>query len=268
MAYDGFGNFTRAYNWVADKLASIKIQAARMDGEFDNFATALNQVILRNGVAAFTGDLKLGGNKVTGVGAGAEATPSIQYSADATTGMFFPAAGVVGLSAAGVLRFACNSTGAYVPSGQLFGIGTATPRTQLDVVGIASFRSAFEDTIISAAAATGTINLDATVAPLMMLTLDAVANWTFNVRGDAGASLNSIMAIGQTITFAVEVPQGATAYYCTAITVDGAAPAAAKWAGGGAPTAGNASGVDIYAIRVTKTANATFQVRASQSQEK
>jgi len=38
-----------------------------------------------------------------------------------------------------------------------------------------------------------------------------------------------------------------------------------KWQGGTAPTAGNASSVDVYAYTVIKTANATFTVLASQS---
>jgi hypothetical protein len=267
MAFDGFGNFTRVHSWAADKLAAIKITAVRHDEEDDGFATAFNAVLLRSGVAAMTGSLKLGGNSITGLGAGTAGVPNLSYSADATTGMYFPAVGVVALSANGVERARANSTGFNVPAGQLLGVGTNMPRTQLDVVGIASFRGAFEDVSISALALTGTVNLDYITAAVFMLTLNAAGNWTFNVRGDGTNSLNSIMATGQCLTLAVEVPQGGTAYYCTAITIDGVAPAAVKWAGG-APTQGNPSGVDIYAIRVTKTANATFQVRASQSQEK
>lgn len=267
MPYDGFGNFTRSYNWTSDKLAAIKIQAARMDGEFDNYASALNQVILRSGVAAMTGDFKLGGNKATGLAAGTAGSPAVQYGADATTGIYFPAAGVLGLSAAGTLRFAVNSTGAYVPAGQLFGVGTATPRTALDVVGIASFQSAFEECVISASALTGTVNIDVFTAPVFVLTSNAVGNWVFNIRGNAGTTLNSLMATGQMCTIAIEVPQGVAPFYCTNITVDGAAVAQLIWQGA-APTAGNASGVDVYLIRVIKTGNATFKVRASLSQEK
>jgi hypothetical protein len=268
MAFDGFGNFTRLHNWAADKLAAIKITAVRHDEEDDGFATAFNQVVLRNGVAPMTGDLKLGNNKITGIGAGTNLIPSLAYSADPTTGMFFPAAGVVAWSAAGVERIRAHNTGVSVQTGQLFGIGTNTPRTQLDVIGISSFQGAFEDTVISASALTGVVNIDYVTSAIVMYTANAVGNWTFNIRADAGNTLNSIMQIGQTMTCAIEVPQGVTPYYCTTITVDGAAPAATKWSGGGAPTAGNASGIDTYLIRVTKTANATFQVRASLTQEK
>jgi len=38
-----------------------------------------------------------------------------------------------------------------------------------------------------------------------------------------------------------------------------------RWQGGTAPTAGNASGVDVYSYTIIKTANATFSVFASQT---
>jgi hypothetical protein len=266
--YDGFGNFTRAYNWAADKLALIKITAARMDAEFDVYAVALNQVLLRSGVAAMTGDLAMGGNDVTGVGLGAVGTPSIAANGAPTTGMYFPSTTSIAWSVSGIQRLGANTTGAFVPSGQLFGIGTAAPRTQLDVVGISSFRAAFEDTTISATAITGTVQFDAITQSIVQYTSNAAGNFTFNIRADSGNTLNSIMATGQTLTIAIEVPQGATAYYCTAITIDGAAPASIQWANGGAPTSGNVSGTDVYTIRITKTGAATFRVRAAQNQEK
>ena len=38
-----------------------------------------------------------------------------------------------------------------------------------------------------------------------------------------------------------------------------------KWSGGTAPTAGNASSIDVYTFVVIKTASATFTVLASQT---
>ena len=58
---------------------------------------------------------------------------------------------------------------------------------------------------------------------------------------------------------------GATAYYPTAITIDGAAQTV-KWQGGTAPTAGNASSVDAYSYTILKTAaTPTYTVFASQT---
>jgi hypothetical protein len=58
--------------------------------------------------------------------------------------------------------------------------------------------------------------------------------------------------------------QGTTAYYSTAVLVDGAS-ITPKWQSGTAPTAGNTSSVDVYTYTIVKTANATFTVFASQT---
>lgn len=268
MPYDGSGFFTRSYNWTADKLALIKITSVRHDAEDDNFATALNQVLLRNGVVAMSGDLKLGGNKITGIGAGAVGAPSLSYSGDATSGIYFPAAGVTGVVAGGIERARAHSTGFSTPAGQKLGAGTATPRTTFDADGVSSLQAIFEDTAFTAFAATGVINFDVLNAAVAIFSLDAVANFSFNVRGDGSTTLDSIMAVNQTVTMAVEVPQGATAYYCTTITVDGAAAAQLKWFNGGTPTQGNVSGIDVYTITVFKRAAGVFWVRASLAQVK
>lgn len=102
MPYDAFGNFTRSYNFTADKVAGLKIQSVRVDGECDNFTTAFNQVMLRNGVAPMSGTLKLGNNTIIGIAAGSAPTPSVSFNGDLTTGVYSPSAGVVALSAVGV----------------------------------------------------------------------------------------------------------------------------------------------------------------------
>lgn len=265
MGYDGYGNFTRGFNWEEDAANSILITASRMDAEFDNFAAGMNQVMLRSGVAPMTGDLKLGGNKITGLGGGSATSPAIQSNTDVTTGFWFPSPGVLAVGTSGTERARFTNTGMSITG--KFGVGTATPRADFDVSGLTAMGGAFENTVIAAAALTGTVQLDFKVASVYVNTANAAGNFAFNLRGDATTTLDSLMQIGQTCSFAIEVPQGATAYYCTAITVDGAAPSNTRWQGG-APTAGNVSGVDVYTIRVTKTAVATFLVRASLTQEK
>jgi hypothetical protein len=59
------------------------------------------------------------------------------------------------------------------------------------------------------------------------------------------------------------VTQGATAYYNNAVQVDGSS-VTPKWQGGTAPSAGNASSVDVYTYTIIKTGNAAFTVFASQ----
>jgi hypothetical protein len=74
------------------------------------------------------------------------------------------------------------------------------------------------------------------------------------------------MSAQQSVTMALLVQTGATTTaYPTAITVDGASPTTVKWLGGTAPTAGNASSIDVYSFTVIKTGPAAFTVLASQS---
>ena len=112
---------------------------------------------------------------------------------------------------------------------------------------------------VSATAATGTINFDAATQGVLYYTTNASANWTLNVRGSSGATLNSILATGDAITVAFLVTNGSTAYRHTALTIDGSAQTV-LWSGGTAPAAGNASGVDAYSFTIIKTASATFTV--------
>ena len=125
----------------------------------------------------------------------------------------------------------------------------------------------FEQATVSATAATGTINFDARTQSVLYYTSNASANWTLNVRGASGVSLDSVMTTGQSITLAFLVTNGATAYYQTALTVDGSS-VTPKWQGGTAPTAGNASSIDAYVLTIIKTGAATFTALESQTQFK
>jgi hypothetical protein len=127
---------------------------------------------------------------------------------------------------------------------------------------------AAEVATVSATAATGTINYDITTQSVLYYTTSASANWTVNFRASSGTSLNTLMTTGQSMTVAFLVTQGSTAYYNSAVQVDGTTSGVTtRWLGG-APTAGNASGIDSYRYLVIKTGSATFTVLASNTQFK
>ena len=69
----------------------------------------------------------------------------------------------------------------------------------------------------------------------------------------------------RSITVAHIVKQGGTAYYNSAVQVDGSG-VTPEWQGGAAPTAGNIDSLDVYTYTVIKTGDATFTVLASQTQ--
>ena len=127
-----------------------------------------------------------------------------------------------------------------------------------------TLQTASETVTISATAATGTINYDVSTQSVLYYTSNASANWTTNFRGSSGTSLNSLMSTGQSITVAFLVTQGATAYYNNVVQVDGST-VTPKWQGGTAPSAGNASSVDVYSYTIVKTGNAAFTIFASQT---
>jgi hypothetical protein len=112
---------------------------------------------------------------------------------------------------------------------------------------------------VSATAATGTINFDALTQGVLYYTSNASANWTLNVRGNSGTTLNTVLATGDAITVAFLVTIGSTAFNHSALNIDGSAQTV-RWSGGTAPTAGNASGIDAYSFTIIKTASATYTV--------
>jgi len=121
-----------------------------------------------------------------------------------------------------------------------------------------------ETTTISATAATGTINFDVATQSILYYTTAATANWTLNVRGGSSTTLNSLMSVGQTVTVTFLATQGATAYYESALTIDGTS-VTPKWQSGITPAAGSANSIDAYTYAILKTGNAAFTVLASQT---
>lgn len=148
---------------------------------------------------------------------------------------------------------------------------SATFAGRANMVGTAStaglkIADVLETATVTATAATGTIAYDVTTQVVLFYTANASANWTVNFRGSSGTSLNTLMATGESLTAAFLVTQGSTAYFNSAVQVDGTTSGVTtRWQGGTAPAAGNASGVDAYTYTIIKTANATFSVFAAQT---
>ena len=119
---------------------------------------------------------------------------------------------------------------------------------------------------VVAAAPSATTNFYVQSGSVQYYTTNAANNWTLNIAFSSVASMNGSLAIGKSVTFTLVTTQNATAYYNNAVTIDGAS-VTPKWLGG-APTAGNVSGLDVYRFAVIKTANATYTVLASLTQYK
>ena len=238
-----------------------------------------------------------GSNTPTAGGAGYGNGTELAFTAAGTSGQVLtsngssaPTWGGVSLTTgvSGTLPVGNGGTGATTLTGLLKGNGTsaftaATAGTDYVAPGTATTFTATqtfsgsssvlamvlsdsaEVCTISATAATGTINYDITTQSVLYYTTNASANWTVNFRASSGTSLNTALATGQCITVAFLVTQGGTAYYNSAVQVDGNS-VTPKWQGGSAPSAGNASSIDSYVYTIVKTGSAAFTVFASQTQ--
>ena len=120
-----------------------------------------------------------------------------------------------------------------------------------------------EHSKINTNATTGTINFSAREQNVVLRTTNASGNFVLNIRGNASTSLNNSMETEESISIAFEVKQGSTAYYMTALQIDGSTVSPVYWQGGTAPSEGTADGIDSYVINITKTGDATFTVLAS-----
>ncbi len=159
--------------------------------------------------------------------------------------------GAVELFNNGTKRFETTSTGIDVA-------GTAVT-DGVTVDGTLDIEEVYEK-VTTITSTTGTITFDTTAQGVLYGTANQTANRTINF-----SNVNSNLAIGQSVTSAVLLTQGSTAYYLSSVQVDGST-VTPKWSGGSAPTAGNASSIDTYTFTIVKTADATFTVLASQTQ--
>lgn len=133
------------------------------------------------------------------------------------------------------------------------------------ITGTTSIQQLLEKATVSTSAPTTTTNYDLlTNGAVTYITASNTSNYTLNIRGDGSTTLNSIMSTGQSMTMAIAVTNGGTAYYQSALQIDGSA-VTPKWQGGIAPSSGNTNSVDIYSITIIKTGNAAFTAFAAQT---
>ena len=123
-----------------------------------------------------------------------------------------------------------------------------------------------EQAAISATAVAATTNIDVSTAAVQITTGAPAANFTLNVRGSASVTLDSLMAVNDSISVTFECLNGAAnTFYANVYQIDGVG-VTPKWLGGTAPVAGFASSANVYMLQIRKTAAATFTCIASLSQ--
>jgi hypothetical protein len=124
-------------------------------------------------------------------------------------------------------------------------------------------KSPFETVTVSASAPAATLQFDVVTQSILYYTGNATTNFTWNMRGNSGTTMNSLLQTGQSATAILIVTNSTTAYYPTAFTVD-TVSITPKYPGGSPITGGSASSLDIYTLTLIKTAAATYTALVSQ----
>lgn len=122
----------------------------------------------------------------------------------------------------------------------------------------------FEKANVIAAAPPANTDFDLLSTTIQYWTSNATTNITANIRGNATTPLSSLLAIGQSSTIAMMVPQ-ATAYYVSGVKIDNTS-ITPIWQGSTALSAGNANSIDVYTFTIIRTGASTYRVFSSRTQ--
>ena len=184
-------------------------------------------------------------------------TSNVTIISAGTSGNVLTSNGTAWLSVTPTAGITANTTNTFTATQTFNGNASTFAVTLLD---------ANETVNVVAAAPSATTNFYIQSGGVQYYTSNAANNWTLNIAFSSGTSLNTALSTGQSVTFTLVTTQGSTAYYNSAVTIDGTS-VTPKWIGG-APTAGNASGLDVYRGSIIKTASATYTVIMSLTQFK
>lgn len=122
-------------------------------------------------------------------------------------------------------------------------------------------------TVSASGITTSTLNVSSSTAFLFtgVTTGTWVPNFGHATSNSDPTSVNTLLAIGQSMTVSVVVNVDATtAHYSSTAKIDNAL-VTLNWQGGVVPTAGSASAYDAYTYTIIKTASATYTVFASKT---
>ena len=126
-----------------------------------------------------------------------------------------------------------------------------------------SLTQVFETGNVYSTAVGGNVNIDLQNNTLYFFSSNTTANVTFNFRANTQNTLDSQLGVGQTVTSAILLKQGATRYRAN-VYVDGVLQSP-WWLGNSAPSYATTQqeSIDIYSFSVLKTAANVYTVIAS-----
>ena len=171
--------------------------------------------------------------------------------------------GVVNISASGTVSVGGTLT--YEDVTNVDSVGLITARTGINVVaGVSTFKGANfngglllrEKIKITAGKLSANLNINLDNGMVHHFTTQETATAIPNIMSAVG--INTQMGTGDAIAVTI-ITTAASGGYSTSITIDGAYNDV-KWSGGADPTAGGASGNDVYALQIIKTGSAAYTV--------
>lgn len=164
--------------------------------------------------------------------------------------------GVVDITASG--NVSVGGTLTYEDVTNVDSVGLITARTGINIVaGGFDVKGLVQEKVkITAGKLSDNPNINLTDGMVHYFTTAETTTATPNIISQTG--INSETAVGDTLSVVV-ITTAAAAGYAASVTVDGGGELL-KWVGGSAPTAGGASGLDIYSYQLIKTADGAFTI--------
>lgn len=128
-----------------------------------------------------------------------------------------------------------------------------------------SLTQVFETANVFTTAVGGNVNIDLQNNTVYFFSSNTTANVTFNLRANTQNTLDSQLSIGQSITTAILLKQGATRYRAN-VYIDGVLQVP-FYLGNSAPSFATTQqeSVDVYSFNVIKTAANTYTILAANS---
>jgi len=156
-----------------------------------------------------------------------------------------------------------GTTGSFSGNVSVGGTLTYEDVTNIDSVGVVTARSGVnlngllrEEIKITAGKLSDNLNINLDNGMVHHFTTQETATAIPNIMSSVG--INTQMGTGDAIAVTI-ITTAAAAGYSTCITIDYAYNDV-KWSGGADPSAGGASGNDVYALQIIKTGSAAYTV--------
>ena len=150
--------------------------------------------------------------------------------------------------------------------GNDIGVGAVSSNTLASNLNLSIIR-VLETANIYTTGVGGNVNIDVSNNTVYYFTSNTTANVTFNFRANGvnGGNLDSLLSIGQSVSSAILLRQGATKYRAN-VYIDSALQVP-YWLGNSAPgyAATQQESIDTYSFNIIKTAANTYTVLASNS---